>query len=255
MKLSLVLPTRNEAAIILDSLRTIAAACGPELSSRTEVLIADDGSDELPTIVAKESLPFHSVTVLRNSPPLGKGRALAAAFQLAQGDLCGFLDADLSTPPRFIPEAIALLESGGYDLVIGSRREDGSSVQRKQHPVKTFLGNLLPWFSSGLLFLGRDKFSDTQCGFKFFGPGLAQSLYRGLLIADGMADIEVLLRATERRYRVKQLAITWKDERESKRPLRRTLLPDLKALFTLLVRYRLASKHRFPVESERMENA
>lgn len=239
MQLSIVLPTRNEAALIAETLASIATTLGPALCAETEILIADDGSDNLPAIVHELALPFAALRVKRNAPPLGKGRAIAEALSDTHGTVAGFLDADLSTPPRYILQVLPLLLERTVDGVIGSRRHAQSSVQRRQSPIKTLLGTALACFSSSLLFAGRRKYSDTQCGFKFFRGEVARELYRNLRIRDGMADIEVLLRADGMGLRIEEIPIDWCDERESKRPLRRTLLPDCRAVAVLLVHYRL----------------
>lgn len=239
MKLSIILPTRDEASIIVETLSRLAGSLGESLCRDSEVIIADDGSDELPELIRSTSLPFTNIQVLRNSPPLGKGWALAQAFQVARGEFSGFLDADLSTSPAYITHALPPLEKENCELVIGSRWVPGATVERSQHPLKTILGDILRVGLGRLLFLGGRRFQDTQCGFKFFRTSVAKELYQGLQISDGMADIEILLRANERGYRVLELPIQWKDERESKRPLRRTLWPDIKAISILLFRYRI----------------
>ena len=231
----------NEARLIAASLQAIASALGGELAGLSEIIIVDDGTDDLPSVVKGISpgLSFAKVCVLRSPVALGKGKALARGFEQARAPYAGFLDADLSTPAAYIPEALAILRRDAADIVIASRRAEGSQVHREQSRLKDILGKALAFVSYYVLFSGGPRYRDTQCGFKFFKKDISRILYRDLLAADGMSDIEVLLRANKLGYRVQELAVTWTDTRPSKRPLHRTLLSDLKAIFVLALRYRI----------------
>jgi glycosyltransferase involved in cell wall biosynthesis len=239
--LSVLIPTYNEADIIEDTLKAVAAALGDALARKTEVLVVDDGTDRLPDIVAKarEHLPLAAIEVLRNSPPLGKGRSLARGFEKARGEIAGFLDADLSTPPSYIKTAYDALKHDKADLFVGSRKALDSRVERKQSAAKDVLGNLLSLGVNAVIFSGGQKFRDTQCGFKFFKSEVAKTLYRDLVAGDGMTDIEVLVRANMLGLRVLERGVDWHDTRESKRRLSRILAGDLKALAAIIYHYRI----------------
>lgn len=246
LELSILVPTYNEAGIIEDTLREIARALGTELTAKTEILIVDDGTDELPKIVDKTSskFGFAHVETLRNSPPLGKGLSLARGFQKAKAPIAGFLDADLSTPASYILMAHQALKSNKADIFIGSRRAQGSQVVREQSPLKEMLGTLLPYAVNSIVFASGARFRDTQCGFKFFKTPLAKILYSDLVAYDGMTDIEVLVRASLLDLRVEEQAVQWQDVRESKRRLSRIIVGDLKAITRIVVNYRIFGSNR-----------
>jgi dolichyl-phosphate beta-glucosyltransferase len=64
--------------------------------------------------------------------------------------------------------------------------------------------------------LGVPEVSDTQCGFKLFRSAAAQALF-GELRTEGFGfDVEVLLLARRRGYRVTEVAINWIDQPGSK---------------------------------------
>ncbi len=241
LELSLLIPTYNEEDIIEETLRKIAAALGTTLAKKTEVLVVDDGTDGLVKVVnkVKASTGFRSVEVLRNSPPLGKGRSLARGFERARGAVVGFLDADLSTPPSYILTAFDKISTDQTDVFIGSRRHVDSQVTRQQSALKDLLGNALSHMTSAFIFSGGTKYRDTQCGFKFFKNAQAKTLYHDLVAGDGLTDVEILLRANVLKLRVTELGVVWNDVRESKRSLRRILWGELKSMSAILLHYKL----------------
>ncbi|MBI3555560.1 MAG: glycosyltransferase [Deltaproteobacteria bacterium] len=242
--MSILIPTYNEGDIIEETLRKIAAALGPVLSAKTEVLVVDDGTDQLVEVVqkSKSGMGFRAIEVLRNSPPLGKGRSLARGFERARGLVVGFLDADLSTPPSYILTAFDKISNDQTDVFIGSRRHADSRVTREQSAIKDVLGDALSRAVNSFIFSGGTKYRDTQCGFKFFKNALAKVLYQDLVAGDGLTDIEILIRANVLMLRVTELGVVWSDVRESKRSLRRILWGELKSIGAIVLHYKLFSE-------------
>lgn len=246
LELTLLIPTYNEGDLIESTLRQIREALDGELASKTEVIVVDDGTDDLPLTVEKvaASFGFARVATLRNSPALGKGASLARGFAEAKAPIAGFLDCDLSTPPSYIKMAFELLRNDRADIFIGNRKATDSEITRDQFWLKTVLGRALNMTVNRILFSQGDKYRDTQCGFKFFKTALAKRLYQDLVASDGMTDIEVLVRANALACRVHQQPVKWMDVRESKRSLSRILLGDLKSMGGIFWHYRIFGKQR-----------
>src|SRR3989344_4615231 len=97
IKLTVVIPTFNESDIIESSLKIISEDL-KEMTPHTEIIIADDGKDDLPEVIARcgESFGYASVIVMRNTKPLGKGQSIKRAFDVSRGHVVGFIDVDLS---------------------------------------------------------------------------------------------------------------------------------------------------------------
>ncbi|MDZ4676538.1 MAG: glycosyltransferase [Oligoflexia bacterium] len=239
--MSLLIPTYNEAEVVIPALFEIQKELGSDLSSSTEVIIVDDGTDELPSLIEKNrsQYKFAALKVMRNHPPLGKGNSLAAGFIEASAPIVGFLDVDLSTPPRYIHEALKCIQDDRADIFIGSRRSEGSQVTRQQSALKDALGIVLGVVARNILFLGMKFYPDTQCGFKFYKNHIAKILYRDLVAPDGLNDLEVLIRANLLGYRVFEKGVQWTDIRESKRSLSRIFVGEVKAIGRIMVKYHL----------------
>ncbi len=242
IELSLLIPTFNEADIIVHALTEISKEFSAEEKFKIEILIVDDGTDELTHVVEKmgNSLNFASVSVYRNSPPLGKGKSLALGFEKAKAPITGFLDVDLSTPPHYIKGAMKCIADNKADIYIGSRRGEGSHVDREQFFLKDILGKFLGVIARGIIFSGMRSYQDTQCGFKFFKTPLTHVLYHNLMAGDGLNDLEVLIRANLLGLRVQEKGVIWTDLRESKRSLRRILWGEMVAITKIIFKYKFS---------------
>lgn len=120
-EVSIVLPAYNEehgVAAVLDGLAGI-------MTSRMEILVVDDGSDDGTARVAAG----RGARVVRHARNQGKAAALRTGFREAQGHLLVTLDADGTYPVTAIPSLVAALEDGA-GLVIGARRVSGASMNR-----------------------------------------------------------------------------------------------------------------------------
>jgi dolichol-phosphate mannosyltransferase len=125
MRVSVVIPTLNEASNAGELLRRVTANLGPA----DEVIFVDDGTDDLPHVVEKESERYaQSITVLRRTTrDGGLGGAVLAGLHLAQGDFAIICDGDLQHPPEVIPTMAAALEHA--DVVVASRYCLGGSAE------------------------------------------------------------------------------------------------------------------------------
>ena len=132
MDISLVLPIYNELenlAPLIEEIEGVLDATGKSY----EIIAVDDGSDdgsvELLKKLAKEHPHLRAVFFRKNS---GQAAAFDAGFRNASGDVVVTMDADLQNDPRDIPALIEKLETGGYDLVTGWRkdRKDGALLRK-----------------------------------------------------------------------------------------------------------------------------
>lgn len=127
MKLSLVVPTYNEAGNIVELLDRVREAMrGREL----EVWVVDDGSPDGTADAAKRYAAAHpEVRVVRRSNERGLSSAVIEGFRRSTGELLAVMDADLSHDPALLP-ALADAVRNGADLAVGSRRVPGGGADK-----------------------------------------------------------------------------------------------------------------------------
>jgi glycosyltransferase involved in cell wall biosynthesis len=124
------------------------------------MVVVDDGSTDGSDIGLKE-LRLKDVTVLTHRINLGKGAAMktGADFAFEKGaDAVIFMDSDGQHEALDLPNFFEALESGKYDVVLGSRNLNYGV------PLVRFLGNKFASVLMGLLF--RIYVSDVICGFR-----------------------------------------------------------------------------------------
>lgn len=237
--LTLIIPTFNEASIITQSLKSIAFSLGEKLSLKTEIIITDDGSDELPEAVRQQTgdIPFLHIKVIKNEKRLGKGKSLALGFKQAQGDIVGFIDADLSVDPTHIHAVVEYIQSGVCDICIGSRITRRGRVGEPL--LNTVLGSVFGFLIRTFIFR-REKHIDTQCGFKFYTNSVARDLYTDLVAHDGLTDLEILIKASKKGHSIKKIEVPRTHSRVSKRSLYKIAVKEALSFIRIVLKYRKA---------------
>ena len=123
-----VIPTYNERDR-LDSLleRIFCALDGHQIT--VQVIVVDDNSGDGTAARAEEWAVGGRVRVLHRAGKLGLGSAVMDGFALADGDVVGVMDADLSHPPDLLPLLYTTLVGGGLDVVVASRYIPGAGTR------------------------------------------------------------------------------------------------------------------------------
>jgi dolichol-phosphate mannosyltransferase len=144
MKISVILPTRNEPLIneLVDEIHTV-------LKNKKHEIIIIDKSDTPPKI--KNAKLF-----LQESK--GLGNAVLEGIQKSKGDLIVVMDSDFAHDPKDIPRLLEKIKD--YDIVIGSRYAKGaeshdSFIRKTVSRFYCLLSNII---------LGLE-FKDTMNGF------------------------------------------------------------------------------------------
>ncbi len=209
---SVVIPAYNEAARLPRYLREVVGYFDGR-DEPYEVLVVDDGSaDDTGRGVRELSRVHPSVALVSFPENRGKGRAVRAGMRLAHGALRLMADADGATPIVEVKRLEAAIQTGA-DLAVGSRARPDPSVARQTRRHRRVAGHVFNLVARGL---GVGDVMDTQCGFKLFRGPVADDLF-GALRTEGFGfDVEILLLARRRGYRVVEVAVNWADQPGSK---------------------------------------
>jgi len=161
----------------------------------------------------------------------GKGAAVQAGMQMANGKYCLMVDADGATDFGPGLEAVAQYAST-HDFIFGSRSAaveamdnhdvDNTTTNNNMNTTTTTdVGVQRSWMRQCLqacfhafvvLIVGNSTVQDTQCGFKLFsGQTIVNALFRGLHLHKWAFDTELFVRAQQLNLRLKEVSVPWQE--------------------------------------------
>lgn len=117
MKVSIVIPAKNEAKSLVVLLPALSA-----LSVVSEIIVVNDGS----TDSTAEICESNGVKLISHPVSKGNGASIKAGARAASGDVIVFMDGDGQHQPCEIPKLLSRYKEG-YDLVVGSRDAKGQA--------------------------------------------------------------------------------------------------------------------------------
>ena len=212
MRWSVVIPAFNEASRLPRYLEEVVSSLGTR-GEPWELIVVDDGStDGTADVVAATGARCPEVRLLRQPTNQGKGAAVRAGMLAARGAWRLFADADGATPIAELKRLEAAL-SAGADVAIGSRALAAAGIVVRARPHRVLAGRA---FNALAERLGLAGVHDSQCGFKAFTAAAADDLFSRLATAGFGFDVELLLRARARGWRVVEVPVNWEDQPASK---------------------------------------
>ncbi len=239
--LSIVIPAFDEERKIARDVEAAGAfldAC----RIAGEIIVSDDGSGDRTAALAAEAPlpPGIERLVVRNSVHLGKGAAVRSGMLASRGTYVMFADSGLTVPFPDVLAGIRLIETGECDIAHGSRALPGSTILKRRDWDRTIVSRLfhaviLRWMGVPV------SLTDTQCGFKVYRGAVARELYAGCATDGFMFDIEIILLAFGRGFRIAEFPVEWRCDRDSRLVMRRSapaMMGDLFRIRRRLVRPR-----------------
>ncbi len=213
MKLSVILPTRNQTDKLLKNLREKIIPYFDKQGIVYDILIESDGSSKEEEDKLERGLEDFPIQVkhIPYEDKKGKGYAIKRAILYSDADYVLFMDADLSTDLSAFDSIKENL--GKYDAYIGSREKKGAKILEKQ----TFLRRLTHFGSRMLI---KMKFhlhniTDTQCGYKMFRGEVAKEMAKRQII-DGFAfDVEYVYFLSLNSFSILEIPVIWKNDADS----------------------------------------
>lgn len=233
---TIVLPTRNEAAIIRENLQRLLTYCRTHLGGANwRIVIADNGStDATAAIVRAVAATEPRVELLEIAKP-GKGNAVLTAWKRAweahdAHSAFVFMDADLATDLAALPKCIAAIRSGA-DIATGSRYTGGARTERStlRHLVSR-MNRLALRMLFGL------RISDPPCGCKAVNARVVRDVVPHVRDTQWFFDTELLIRAEAAGMRIIEIPVAWREPRRGAdlRKLLRMTIANVRAIARLL---------------------
>lgn len=209
MDISIVIPAFNEEKKIAHDVE-IAAVFIDEESVPGEVIVVDDGSTDK-TAEEARSVEIPSAVernVIRLDKNRGKGYAVKRGILVSRGDVVLFADSGTCVPYSNALSQIERIRGGELDIAMASRRLKDTVIRKNRSLKRRVLSSffrLMARIVTGV----PHRFSDTQCGFKIYRGRVARELFAECKTTGFLFELEVLLRALKRGYRIEEFPVEW----------------------------------------------
>jgi glycosyltransferase involved in cell wall biosynthesis len=171
LKLSIVIPAYNEEEAIASIIeRTLAAREHITRESpvgEVEVIVVSDGSIDRTVEIARRYEGIQLIVFEKNR---GYGAAIKKGFEVSEGGLVGFLDADGTCDPRFFADLCRAISEDDAAVAIGSRLSPQSRM-----PGVRRLGNRV--YALILSALSNKVVTDTASGMRVIRRDALHQLY------------------------------------------------------------------------------
>ena len=148
MKISIVLPAKNESAAIGQTLHKLRMQC-----AHAEIIVVNDGSTDDTAAVAQAV----GARVVHHPYSKGNGAAIKTGARAATGDVIVFMDADGQHDPADIARLLSKLDEG-HDMVVGARQK-GSQASLGRGFANGLYNRLASWMTG-------HKVEDLTSGFR-----------------------------------------------------------------------------------------
>jgi dolichol-phosphate mannosyltransferase len=171
-RISIVLPTYNEAGNIELLIDRTLQALGSYPGGVEVVVVDDDSPDKTWELVARKAAQDGRVRLIHRRDENGLTSAISRGIHEAQGEWVGWMDCDLSMPPEQWPQLADTL-AGGADVAVGSRYVPGGGDVAHSFTGRLFsriinlwAGLLLNWsikdYTSGFILGRREVFKQIE---------------------------------------------------------------------------------------------
>ncbi len=224
-RISIVIPIYNEQAILHAAVVDLRERLSP-FGWSYEIILAENGSrDETLVIAAELALKYPEVRFFSHGEP-NYGGALRRGIEHARGEIVICEEIDLCDT-EFHRHAVELLDTGQFDMVIGSKLTAGAHDERPwaRHAASQLYNGLL----RGLLeFQGTDTH-----GLKAFLRAPLLPIARECVVEKDVFASEFVIRAYRAGLRVREIPVRVLEKRRPSINLTRRVPNVLKSLAKL----------------------
>lgn len=234
MKYSVVIPARDEAEGIADTVAGVVEALeGAGIDY--EVIVVDDASrDGTPDVVDRIGRANPRVRCHRSHNPPGFGFAVRAGLDVFTGDAVAIVMADGSDSPEDVVSYYRVL-AAGHECAFGSRFVPGARVI--DYPrTKLILNRIV---NAGIRVLFRHGYNDTTNAFKAYRREVIETL-QPLLSNQFNLTVELPLKAVARGHEFEVIPISWTNRATGASKLK---LQEMGSRYLFIVLYVLLERH------------
>ncbi|MCG6553555.1 MAG: glycosyltransferase family 2 protein [Candidatus Magnetominusculus sp. LBB02] len=167
-----------------------------------EVIVVDDASRDDTTAVAK-SLGLKTIVHEKNKGYGGNQKTCYRTALEGGADIVVMLHPDYQYSPRLVTAIAAMIVSGHYDLVLGSRILGGTALRGGMPFYKYVSNRFLTMFENWLLGI---KLSEYHTGFRAFSRQLLETIPFEKNSDDFIFDNEIIVQACHFGFKIGEIS-------------------------------------------------
>ena len=227
LDLSIIIPCYNETEKLPKSLTKVATYMAHNFPQKNyEIIVVNDGStkttDSEFKTYGKESFAngknkeypnLKGLRLISYSLNRGKGYAVKRGISESTGKTVLFMDCDLSVDLKAIEDVFKYRETFGYDVIIGSRRNQRSVMVKEQTFVRKIVSFCCNKLTNIIIPL---HIKDTQCGFKAFEGNFARQMVKKQISNRFAFDVEYLYISKLNHKGIQEIPVSWENDEDSK---------------------------------------
>lgn len=171
---------------------------------QASIYVYDNNSSDRTSEIARE----HGA-IVRFEPRQGKGNVVRSMFREVEADYYLMVDGDDTYPAEAAPELLAPLMEGRADMTVGDRLSNGSYGEENDRAFHGFGNDLVRWL---IKVIYGFAFDDVMTGYRAFNRVFVKTMP---VMSEGFQiETEISIHAVDRRWRVVDVPIDYRDRPE-----------------------------------------
>ena len=217
MKLSIVIPSYNEAESIPETIHQIHDLLIQSKIEHEIFVVNDNSNDNTEDVLKGLQEKYSTLVFVTNQGPNGFGHAVRYGLERYSGDCVAIMMADLSDSPSDLIKFYNTMVEGNYDCVFGSRFIKGGTLN--DYPlIKKYINRMANVI---IRLVMNISYNDTTNAFKLYKRQTIEGI-KPLMSPHFNLTIELPLKAIIRGYSYQVVPNSWTNRKygESKLKIR-----------------------------------
>ena len=207
MSLSILIPSKNEQDIILNTIKSIQQSKISKINY--EIIIINDFSNDNTLSIIKK-IKKKKIKVINNTSP-GLGSAIKMGIKKSSKDYICIFMADKSDSVNDMLKYYKIISNGKYDAVFGSRFIKNSKL--KNYPLKKLFFNRI--FNTLCKLFFFNSYNDYTNAFKMYKRKVLLSFFP-IVSENFNVFLELPLKTVSRNFIFKIIPISWTNRNKGK---------------------------------------
>lgn len=227
--IAVLLPSYNEEATIKSCILEFAK----ELPHAKIVVINNNSNDKTEKI-ALETFKENKINgLLLNETKQGKANAIRKAFKELDADIYVMVDADMTYPAKEVHNLIKPILENEAHMTIGDRLSLGDYEKENKRVFHSFGNNLITNLVNKLFVT---NINDLMSGYRAFSKSFIKNY--PILVEGFELETDMTLHALDKRFKIKEIEISYKDRPEGSSSKLDTFRDGFKIIFTIFKIFR-----------------